>query len=157
MVLIDRVAGILSGVSAVFMGLCLIVLVGIDFAQVVLRYGFGLGWPWAGDVSIILLLSLAWIGAGHLWLKRGHIAVDLIAPASRAGRALWLLFDLLVLVGGAVLLTMTVKTIQAYSFIDLPALPLPGSVKYMPVAAGILFVVLSAGLVLIRRWKPTTP
>jgi len=137
------------------MALCLILLVGIDFSQVVLRYGFGMGWPWAGDVSIILLLSLAWIGAGHLWLTRGHIAVDLIAPASRTGRGFWLAFDLLVLIGGAVLLPMTLTTMQAYSFIELPTLPLPGSIKYMPVAAGIAFVVLAAGVVLIRRLRAT--
>ncbi len=151
MKLIAPAAGILCRVSAIFMGLCLIALVGIDFAQVVLRYGFGIGWPWAGDVSIILLLTLAWIGAGHLWLTRGHIAVDLIAPASRLGRVLWLGFDILVLVGGIVLLPMTLKTMQAYGFIDLPALPFSASVKYMPVAAGIAFVVLAAAIVLIRR------
>jgi TRAP-type C4-dicarboxylate transport system permease small subunit len=150
---LDGLADILRRVSAVFMALCLVALVGIDFAQVVLRYGLGTGWPWAGDLSIVLLLSLAWIGAGHLWLVRGHIAVDLILGDSRLGRTLALAFDLLVLVGGAVLLPMTVRTMQAYSFIDLPALPLPGSVKYMPVAAGIAFLVLAAALVLAQRLR----
>lgn len=147
------VADILVRVSAVLMGLLLITLVAIDFGQVVLRYGFGMGWPWAGDLSIILLLTLAWIGAGHLWLTRGHIAVDLIAEVSRAGRALRVVFDLMVLLGGLILVPMTFRTMQAYGVIDLPALPLPASVKYMPVAVGMCFVVLASALVLVRRLR----
>ena len=137
--------------SAVAMGLCLATLVGLDAAQVALRYGLGRGWPWAGDVSVILLLTLAWLGAGHLWLARGHIAVDLVDGTGPAGRALAVAFDLVALIGGLVLLPMTVATMQAYSFIDLPVLPLPGSVKYAPVALGLAFVTLAAAIALARR------
>lgn len=151
---LDGLAALLIRASGVAMGAVLAALVALDVAQVALRYGPGWGWPWAGDVSVILLLTLAWLGAGHLWLARGHIAVDLIAPASRAGWALWLAFDVAVLAGGLALLPMTLRTMEAYGFIDLPVLPLPGSVKYMPVAAGIAFVTLAAAIVLLRRAGP---
>ncbi len=135
------------------MGAILAGLVALDVAQVVMRYGFGTGWPWAGDVAVIALLTLAWIGAGHLWLTRGHIAVDLIAPDSRAGRALRLAFDVVALAGGLILLPMTARTMEAYGFIDLPVLPLPGSVKYLPVALGLGFVALAAALLLLGRLR----
>jgi TRAP-type C4-dicarboxylate transport system permease small subunit len=148
---IEGLRNTLATVSGWAMGLCLLALVGIDFAQVVLRYGLGAGWPWAGDVSVILLLTLAWIGAGHLWLTRGHIAVDLIPADGRAGRALSLAFDGLALAGGLVLLPMTWDTMAAYGMIDLPALGLPASVKYAPVALGLGFLTLAAALMLARR------
>ena len=151
---LDALAAALLHASAAAMGAILAALVALDVAQVVLRYGAGRGWPWAGDLSVILLLTLAWIGAGHLWLARGHIAVDLIAPASRAGRALWLAFDAAVLAGGIALWPMTLRTMAAYGFIDLPALPLAASAKYLPVAAGTAFAALAAAILLVRRAGP---
>lgn len=151
---LDGLSRALRGLSGALMGAILAALVALDVAQVVLRYGLGGGWPWAGDVSVILLLTLAWLGAGHLWLARGHIAVDLIAAGSRAGRALWVGFDAVVLVGGLALLPMTARTMEAYGFIDLPVLPLPGSVKYVPVAVGLAFVTLAAAIMLLRRAGP---
>ena len=126
-------------------------LVALDFWQVIQRYLLGVSWPWAGDVSIVLLLSLAWIGAGHLWLVRGHIAVDLLAANPRISRALAVVFDLAVLIGGAILLPLIFETMAAYSFIDLPTLPVSGSIKYAPVAVGTGFLCLAAGVMLVTR------
>ncbi len=135
--------------STAVLAACLLALVTLDFLQVVLRYLFGAGWPWAGDLSIVLILMLAWVGAGHLWLLGGHIAVDLTAGNRRLFRYLQILFGLAVVGGGLVLLPMTVETMSAYGAIDLPALPLPASVKYLPVAVGTLYLVAAASLVLV--------
>ncbi|MCE8009640.1 TRAP transporter small permease subunit [Aestuariivita sp.] len=142
---------ILARASLWAMGLCLLVLVTLDFWQVIQRYVLGVSWPWAGDVSIILLLGLAWIGAGHLWLTRRHIAVDLLGAGARMTRALTVLFDLTVLIGGLVLLPLIFDTMAAFSFIDLPTLPVSGAIKYAPVAVGTGFLCLAAALMLVLR------
>lgn len=147
----DRLRAALARISLGAMGLCLLAMVSLDAWQVIQRYGLGTSWPWAGDVSIILMLTLAWIGAGHLWLTRGHIAVDLLPAEGTAARVLSVLFDLGVLIGGLILIPMTWETMAAYSFIELPTMPLPGSVKYMPVAAGLIFLTLASALMLIPR------
>lgn len=141
----------LAQVSLWAMGLCLLALVGLDFWQVVQRYVLGQSWPWAGDVGVILLLTLAWIGAGHLWLSRGHIAVEFLPLTSLWSRVLRVAFDLIAVIGGAILIPMTWDTMVAYSFIDLPTLPVSGAVKYAPVAAGLTFLTASAALVLFSR------
>ncbi len=133
------------------MGLCLLSLVSLDFWQVIQRYVLGVSWPWAGDVSIILLLTLAWIGAGHLWLRRAHIAVDLLGAGPRTARALAVIFDLAALIGGIILMPQIFDTMAAYSFIDLPTLPVSGSIKYAPVALGTGFLCIAAALMLVVR------
>lgn len=145
--MLERLRAGLARVSLWAIGLCLVALVALDFWQVIQRYVLGVSWPWAGDLSIILLLALAWIGAGHLWLARGHIAVDLLPFGAR----LLPLFDLVVLVGGALLLPLIWETMAAYSFIDLPALNVSGAVKYWPLLAGTGFLCVAAALMLVVR------
>lgn len=147
----ERLRAGLARISLWAMALCLLALVTLDFWQVIQRYLLGASWPWAGEVGIILLLSLAWIGAGHLWLVRGHIAVDLIAGGTRAARILSVAFDAVVLGGGLILMPLIFDTMAAYSFIDLPTLPVSGAVKYAPLAAGTLFLCVAAALMLVTR------
>lgn len=141
-----RAIGTLTRLSGAAIGLLLAVLLAIAFAEVVMRYLLGSGWPWGGTVSVIVLLFLAWIGAGHLWLTGGHIAVTLMG--ARAQVLLARVFGLAVIGGGLVLLPMTLDTMEAYSFIDLPALGISASVKYLPVAFGTGYLVCAACLVL---------
>ena len=141
----------LAHISLWAMGLCLTTLVSLDFWQVIQRYALGQSWPWAGDVSVILLLTLAWIGAGYLWLVNGHIAVDFLPLKDTQLNALKTVFDGVVLIGGVVLIPMTWDTMQAYSFIDLPTLPVSGSIKYVPVAVGLGFLTLAAALTFLKH------
>lgn len=149
--MLEAIHGALVRASLWMMGLCLLALVSLDFWQVIQRYVLGVSWPWAGDVSIVLLLTLAWIGAGHLWLTRAHIAVDFLAARPHVSRALTILFDLIVLAGGAILMPLIYDTMVAYSVIDLPTLPVTGSIKYAPVAAGTAFLCVAAAIMLLSR------
>jgi C4-dicarboxylate transporter DctQ subunit len=132
-------ADALAAVSGWAMGAVLAALVALDVAQVVLRYGLGLGWPWAGDLSIIGLLTLAWLGAGHLWLRGAHIAVDLLPPG--ASRGAGAAFALAALAASVVALPMTWEAVRLYAAIDLAALPLPMAAKYVPVLGGLVWLI----------------
>ena len=133
-----RLADALAGASGAAMGAVLVALVALDVAQVVLRYGFGAGWPWAGDLTIVLLLTLAWLGAGHLWLRGTHIAASLL-PERAAGVA-GAAFAVVALLGIVVVMPMAWGTMLLYAGIDLPALPLPAAVKFAPVVAGLAWL-----------------
>ena len=72
-------------------GLFMVIMAGLVFANVVLRYAFGFSIGWAEEVSRYLMISVAFLGA-ELALRQGSlIAVDLLqdalpAPAARALR-----------------------------------------------------------------------
>lgn len=139
-----RAADALARASGWAMAAILIALVAIDVAQVGLRYALGAGWPWAGDLTIVLLLSLAWIGAGHLWLRSAHIGVRLL-PA-RAARRADAAFALLALAAIGVALPMVWQAVRLYGAIDLPALPLPMSAKFVPVLGGLVWLAAAIAL-----------
>lgn len=140
----DRLGRGLAAASGALLALILLALVTLDALQVALRYLLGTGWPWAGDLAVILLLSLAWIGAGHLWLGGGHVAVDLLPDRPRLRAALDAAFGLCVVLGGLLLLPLALDTLAVYGTIALPALPVPASAKYVPVVLGTLYVVVAA-------------
>ena len=138
--MIDEVRRALLGASAVLMGLILAGLVTLDFLQVVLRYALGDGFVWGGDASVIALLTLAWLGAGHAWLAGSHIAIALF-PQPRLVR---IGADAAMIAGIVVLAPLLLQTIDAYGFIDLPSLPVTAAVKYWPIAGGALFLAVAA-------------
>ena len=140
--MIDTVRRVLLGASATVMGLLLAALVTLDFLQVVLRYMLGDGFVWGADVSVIALLTLAWLGAGHAWLARAHIAIALFEQP----RWIRIATDLAVIAGAVALAPLLLQTIDAYGFIDLPSLPVTAAVKYWPVAGGAAFLAVAAAV-----------
>ena len=140
-----RAADALAAASGAAMGAILVALVALAAAQVALRYALGAGWPWAGDLTIILLLTLAWLGAGHLWLRAAHVGVSLL-PARAAARA-DAAFALLALLAIGVALPMVWGAVRLGAAIDLPALPLPMSAKFVPVLGGLILL---AAAILLR-------
>ena len=138
--MIDRLRRGLLFASATLMGLILAGLVTLDFLQVVLRYLLGDGFVWGADVSVIALLTLAWLGAGHAWLARAHIAIALFEQP----RLIRVAANLAVVAGAVALAPLLLQTIDAFGFIDLPSLPLTAAVKYWPVVAGVAFLVVAA-------------
>ena len=128
----------LARASGWAMGALLVALALLDLSQVVLRYALGLGWPWAGDLSIIGLLTLAWLGAGHLWLRGAHIAVRLLPERLfRVIDAFWALVALVLI---ALAVPMAWGAVVLYGAIDLAALPLPMAAKFVPVLGGLLWL-----------------
>lgn len=146
--MIDHVRRGLLVASATLMGLILAGLVTLDFGQVVLRYVLGDGFVWGADVAVIALLTLAWLGAGHAWLTRSHIAIALFEQP----RWIRVAADLAVIAGSIALAPLLLQTIDAFGFIDLPSLPLSAAVKYWPVGVGVAFLVAAAVLDLVAAF-----
>jgi TRAP-type C4-dicarboxylate transport system permease small subunit len=117
---------------------CLLALVAIDATLVVLRYAFNSGVVWSGEVGVLLMMTLAWTGLPLLWLKGGHIAIDLfghsISPDVRRG--LGLVLDVTFGVLAVILIVFALRAANAYSFIDMAVLPVSAAVKFWPIVAG---------------------
>ncbi|MFN4099209.1 MAG: TRAP transporter small permease [Pararhodobacter sp.] len=146
----DRVARGLDLLLAQAVGLALVVLIGIEAAQVLGRYALGTGVSWARDVATLLLMTVGWLGAPLLWLRRAHIAVDLW-PRWRARD--WPL-DVLMLVCGPALVVISLRAMDGYRMIDLPALGTDATIKVWPMLAGAVLLTLVAALNLLRRDRP---
>jgi len=130
----------------VALGLLLLALIGLEGAQVTLRYLFAEGVVWGRDVSTLLLLSLAWVGAPLLWLSHAHIAVDLLRRRLRppGDIAFDRLVNALMAVAAAVFVLMTIEAIRSFSVIELPALGVSAAVKFYPVLVGSCLMLLAA-------------
>jgi TRAP-type C4-dicarboxylate transport system permease small subunit len=59
-------------------GLLLALSCGLVFANVVLRYGFGISVAWAEEASRYMMIWLAFLGIGLALREGAHIAVDLL-------------------------------------------------------------------------------
>jgi len=137
----------LTRVSSVVLGILLLVLVLLELNQVVMRYLFGAGLFWTAEVSTLVMMSLAWLGAAHLWLLRGHLAIDLIGTAhARWHRLIDVVADLLVIAGVLWLSPKIATTLDAYWMIELGSLPVSASVSYLPMSMGVLLLAGAATL-----------
>ncbi|MFC3231083.1 TRAP transporter small permease [Marinibaculum pumilum] len=119
------------------LGAGLAFMAGLAVLQVVLRYVFADSITWVEEISVLVLLWLAWIGAIHLWLDRSHIAVDLLLPDAGPRRDLVAsVFDLAAIAGGLALAWAAETTLAAFGGVLYGSVEWPGEVKYLPVLVG---------------------
>jgi TRAP-type C4-dicarboxylate transport system permease small subunit len=146
---------VLDRLLATLLPLLLFALVALTLTQVALRYLAGAALPWAEEAAIVLMILLAWIGVGLLWLRDAHIGIDVLPEklGPRGRRALLAAIDGLAIAAGLGLAFVAEGTIEVYWSIDLLALGLPAAVKYLPVQAGAALLALCAALRLARRLR----
>jgi TRAP-type mannitol/chloroaromatic compound transport system permease small subunit len=59
------------------------------FAVVVLRYAFGIGFPWLQELYVWQHAAVFMVGAGYTMLHRGHVNVDVLYGRMSARRQAW--------------------------------------------------------------------
>lgn len=132
-----RLRRLFLGLTRHAIGAGLAFIAALAVLQVVLRYVFADSITWVEEVSVLVLLWIAWVGAIHLWLARGHIAVDLLIPAAGPWRrGLAAVLDIAAIVFGLALVWAADATIAAFGGVVMGSLELPGEVKFYPIAAG---------------------
>lgn len=146
--------GVLITFLSHFLGGLLVALIGLEVFQVFLRYFLSGGIVWGRDVATLLMFCIAWLGAPLLWMQRGHLAVNLLPNALARAKGVEIALDLIMLFGAGVLAVITSWAMQSYAFLDLPSLGTAASVKFMPVMAGTLLLILAALLNLLTPQDP---
>ena len=133
-------------------GLCLLAILGLAFAQVVLRYLFAASILWVEEVSVMALAWMTWLGAVHLWLNRAHLTADIVPVAvwGRWRKRLDLAINALACAGAVALVVVTWQTLNAFAGIELGALEIDARIKYYPVLAGACGLAIAAALELAR-------
>ncbi len=144
MTALRRLAAVLNRAIDATLAAGILIIAGILFLQVVLRYGFRAALPWPEELAGFLLVYISLLGAYRALGSDGHMAFELIPPDTTRpllvllrlfGQLLVVIF-LLVLVYGGVQLAFLAGAQPS------TALRLPMSVPYMitPVAATLMAV-----------------
>lgn len=140
------------------LGAGLAFIAGLAVLQVVLRYVFAASITWVEEVSVLVLLWIAWTGAIHLWLARGHIAVDLLIGGEGRGRELLnRVLDLAAIAGGLLLVWAAQTTVAAFGGILMGSLEIPGAIKFYPVVVGGAGLALAGAVNLLADIGARTP
>ena len=143
-------------ITSYLLGFVLCCLVLLECVEVVLRYGFATTLLWSADVSSLLLLSLGWLGAGHLWIARSHLVVDIFQRRfPHFLRWTSALAEVVVLVGIIWLAPKLMDTVSIYTDMVMPAIDLSASVRFVPSMIGLLLISLGAILNLLDCVLPT--
>ena len=153
--ILDRIRRYLGLTLRTGLGVLVIGLIGLEVVQVFLRYFLASGISWGRDVSTLLMFAIAWLGAPYLWLQRRHLAVDLL-PGSLTGTRYWqTALDLVVIAASIALLLTTRQAMEAFEFIDLPALGTSAAIKFWPMATGATLLVVAGVLNLLHSQTKT--
>lgn len=149
----DRLAALrafLTRFTGGALGVLAAALILVEASQAVLRHGFATGVFWAGEISTLLLMSLGWVGAGHLWLSRRHLVVDLFGDAlERWRRPLLLATDCLLFAGLLWLAPRIVAASVAFDGVRVGGIEMPASIRFIPVSVGLVLLAIGSALNLI--------
>ncbi len=149
-----RLENSLAQVLRLALGCLLVGMIALETTQVVLRYFFALGLPWARDISTITMMWLAWLGAPLLWLKGTHITVDFVPlPTDPRLRKLGRAFlQISMAVSATVLTYYALQAAGRYSTIELPSIPGGhAGLKYYPLVTGSALLFLFSVTALFRK------
>ena len=153
-----RVRQLVLAVISRLLGLTLCLLVLLECIEIVLRYGFATTLLWSTDISALLLLLLGWLGAGHLWIAKNHLVVDLFPGRfPHFFKAMNIAAELIVLLGVIWITPKLMQTMAIYTEMIMPALEVSASVRFIPLMIGLLLISLGSILNLVDALNGNRP
>jgi TRAP-type transport system small permease protein len=148
---VDRVCQLLEWLIA----LALAVMVVMVFGNVVLRYAFNSGIAVSEELSRWLFVWMTFIGAVVALKEHGHLGTDmLVARLSPLGKRICLVVSQLLMLGvTAMIFTGSLAQARINWDVEAPVTGAPMAVVY---AAGLVFAVPAALLLLRELWRTLT-
>jgi TRAP-type C4-dicarboxylate transport system permease small subunit len=139
-------------VLGVALGVCVMILAGFAVLQVILRYVFNSPLMWIEEISVMIMLWMTWLGITLLWLTKSHIVVDLLTnQLSRPlQRALASLVDIIAVLAAGTLFVASQETLRTLAGLEFDSLAIDLAIKYYPVPAGAVGMLLAA---LLNLWS----
>jgi len=112
------------------------------FMQVIFRYILKLPLAWTGEVSVLAMLWLAFVGPAVLVKNEGFISVPLLKLRGKAGKVIAISLDIVVSVILGLLAYYSLLLVLKFKGVVLPATGLSRAVVYSAVFAGALVMFL---------------
>ncbi len=145
------IRGVFRTGLSVLLAAVLILMISFECISILFRHGLYASLPWVSDIRLLLLQTLAWVGAARLWLGHEHLVFALVGRnAGRWQRGVRIVSDVTMVLGALWLLPQIASAIKLYSALTLPVLPLPLSVKLLPPFTGVLLLCIAAMLNLLH-------
>ena len=134
---------------------CLALMVAMVFGNVVLRYAFNSGIAVSEELSRWLFVWLTFLGAIVALKEHGHLGTDmLVSRLPRGGKIACLLVGQLLMLGVTVMLFLgSLAQVRINWDVEAPVTGAPMAVVY---AAGVVFAVPAALLLLSQLWRTVT-
>ena len=153
--LIDQAAKAYCKLLELLLVALLAVMVVMVFGNVVLRYGFNSGITVSEEVSRWLFVWLTFLGAIVALKEHGHLGTDmLVSRLPRAGKIVCLVVSQLLMLGVTVMLfTGSLAQTRINMDVEAPVTGVPMAIVY---AAGVVFAVPAAFLLLRELWRTVT-
>ena len=139
----------------VLIALCLAAMVVMVFGNVVLRYIFNSGIAVSEELSRWFFVWLTFLGAIVALKENGHLGTDmLVSRLPRGGKIVCMLASQLLMLGVTVLLFQgSLAQVRINWEVEAPVTGAPMAVVY---AAGVVFAVPAALLLLMQMWRTVT-
>jgi len=132
-------------------GVMMLVMTALVFANVVTRYGFGFSIAWAEEVSLYLMIWVAYLGAGLALREGRHVAIETFQDRLPARAARWVRAA----IGVLVLAFLVCLAALGFAFArfamdqETPVLEIPAGIPYLAIPLGA--AVFALHLVLVLR------
>lgn len=151
----DKFAGGVNWLVEIIIGIKMIALTVVVFAQVFYRYVLQNPIPWSSEVARYLFIGIVFFGLSSAYRKGEHIGFTVILNyVSAKTSALILIF-----IDIAVLFLMTVLVIYGHEAVELasrqtsPGIRIPMSIPYALVPVGGTLVIIQGISILLRKIK----
>ena len=133
---------LLQKISYGLVVITMVIMSVLYFLQVIFRYVLKLPLAWIGEVSVLAMLWLAFVGPAVLIKSEGFISVPLLKLKGKAGRVVTIFLDIIVSVILGLLAYYSLILSVKFKGVILPATSLPRAVVYLAIFAGALVMLL---------------
>lgn len=146
MLRVERYVGLIVRIVGLFLALVLAAMVAVTFAQVVLRYVFDAGFPWAEEFSRYCFVWIVFLGSAVAFHRGLHIGVDLItARFARPWRKAAAITTALLVAGFCgVIVVASLPVLRVNALQVSPALELQMSYVYAAIPIAMTMIALLA-------------
>jgi TRAP-type C4-dicarboxylate transport system permease small subunit len=133
-----RLERTLVAVNRALLGLMMLAMTALVFTNVVTRYGFGFSIAWVEEVSLYLMIWIAYLGAGLAMREGRHVAIETFQDRLPAGVVPWVRAA----VGAAVLAFLACLAALGFEFArfamdqETPVLEIPAGIPYLAIPIG---------------------
>lgn len=136
-----------------FAMICMVILTGIVFIDVILRYIFKQGFSWTQELATLMLVWFSLIGMAIGVLEKIHISIEMFTsklPAKAIG-VLESIDHILMAVFGGLMVYYGIVIMDMTKLSTMPATKLPSAVLYVILPLSGILVFLNALLVAAKR------
>ena len=142
--LLHKASDMLDKITLTVIGVLLVEMTIVYFAQVIVRFVFNSGLYWSEELVRYSCIALVYLASASLFKRSGHVAITVLEELlpSRAKRYQFILLSLISIAYMALVLIIGLQILEVAAFQQSPNMRLPMNFIYLlfPISAGIMII-----------------